>query len=173
MNEADHARAWEGGWSVIARIGDRRMAFAAPGVRSVIPIPPLWRPPTSPRPIFGFLPISGIVLPVLNGGILLGIPTTEHAGIYAHILILPALGRSGTGLLVDRAEETVMIPPEAVLPIDPADTLNGCAIALAETAGGRVHVLSAERLLAEAEATALAELTDEAAKRLAEWNVPA
>jgi purine-binding chemotaxis protein CheW len=172
MNAAD-AHAWEGGWSVIARIGDRRIAFPAFDVRHIMPVPPLWRPPTTPRPVFGFLPIAGIVLPVLNGGVLLGIETTEHASIYAHILIMPALGKSGTALLVDRAEEAVMIAPEAVLPVDPADTFNGCAIALAETNDGRVHVLSAARLVAAAEATALAELGDEAAKRLAEWSVPA
>jgi purine-binding chemotaxis protein CheW len=173
MNGADLSRAWGGGWSVIARIGDRRIAFPASDVRHIMPVPPLWRPPTSPRPVFGFLPIAGIVLPVLNGGVLLGIATAEHASIYAHILIMPALGESGAGLLVDRAEETVMIAREAVLPIDPADTLNGCAIALAETDEGRVHVLSASRLIATAEATALAELGEEATKRLAEWTMPA
>jgi purine-binding chemotaxis protein CheW len=173
MSGADEARAWEGGWSVIARIGDRRIAFPAADVRSIMPIPPLWRPPTAPRPVFGFLPIAGRVMPVLNGGVLLGIATADHASLYAHILILPGLGRDGAGLLVDRAEETEDIAAEAVLPIDPADTLNGCAIALADTRVGRVHLLSAARLLAKAEATALAELTDAAAQRLSEWGVPA
>lgn len=173
MSGADGVRLWEGGWSVIARIGDRRIAFPAADVRSIMPIPPLWRPPTAPRPVFGFLPIAGRVMPVLNGGALLGIATAEHASLYAHILILPALGRDGAGLLVDRAEEAVEITAESVLPIDPADTLNGCATALAETRVGRVHLLSAARLLAVAEANALAELTDEAERRRSEWEVTA
>ncbi|QJU56943.1 chemotaxis protein CheW [Sphingomonas sp. AP4-R1] len=173
MNGAEDARPWTGGWTVIARIGDRRIAFPAAEVRSILPIPPLWRPPTAPRPVFGFLPLDGAVLPVLNGGVLLGVPTPEHAGLYAHILILPQLGEAGAGLLVDRAEEAIVVPEEAILPLDPADTLNSCAIALAETDEGRVHVLSAARLLAAAEREALAALGAEAARRLGEWRVPA
>lgn len=173
MNGAEDARPWTGGWTVIARIGARRVAFPAAEVRAILPIPPLWRPPTAPRPVFGFLPLDGEVLPVLNGGVLLGVPTPDHAGLYAHILHLPALGGAGAGLLVDRAEEAIAIGEEAILPLDPADTLNGCAIALAETKDGRVHVLSPARLLAEAEQAALAELGEEAARRLGEWQVPA
>jgi purine-binding chemotaxis protein CheW len=173
MDRADERRAWEGGWAVVARIGDRRVAFPATEVRSVMPVPPLWRPPTTPRPIFGFLPMGESVLPVLNGGVLLGIATVARPTVYAHILILPGLGATGAGLLVDRADDTVTIAAEVVLPLDPADTLNGCAVALAETADGPVHVLSSARLIAAAEADALAALAAEAERRLAEWELPA
>ncbi|WP_293968061.1 chemotaxis protein CheW [Sphingomonas sp.] len=173
MDETDDMRPWEGGWSVIARVGDRRLVFPAAEVSSVLPVPPLWRPPTSPKPVVGFLPVASEAMPVLHAALLLGLPEPERPDFYAHILVLPALGGAGGGLLVDRAEETVMIAAEAIAPLDPADTLNGCAIALADTGHGLVPVLSVARLLATAETAALAELTDLASRRLAAWEVPA
>ena len=173
MRDAEDAAGWAGGWAVIARVGTRQIAFPAGEVSSITSVPPLWRPPTAPRPVVGFLPLAGAVLPVLDAGILLRVARPARIGFYAHILVLPGAARSGAGLLVDRAEDTIGIAADAVLPLQKADTLNGCAIALAETGEGQVHVLSAARLLAAAETAALAALEDAAARRLTEWDIPA
>ena len=173
MSDAEDARGWAGGWAVIARVGTRRIAFPAGEVSSITSVPPMWRPPTAPRPVVGFLPLAGAVLPVLDAGILLGVARPARTGFYAHILVLPGAARSGAGLLVDRAEDTIAITEDVVSPFREADTLNGCAIALAETGDGQMHVLSAARLLAVAETAALAALEDAAARRLMEWEIPA
>jgi purine-binding chemotaxis protein CheW len=173
MGADDQATAWQTGSALVARIGDRRLAFAVGEVDNVAPLAPLWRPPTLPRPIAGFLPYRGRALPVLDAARLLGLGESGRPDLYAHILILPIAGTDGAGLLVDRVETLVEIGDEERLPIDPADTLNGCAVGLAEVEDRPVHLVTATRLLAAAEAATLSTLAAAASARLAEWGTPA
>lgn len=158
---------------LVARIGDRRVAFRTGDVDGVVPLAPLARPPTLPRAVVGFLPYRGAALPVLDAGVLLGDGASGTPSLYAHILILPGLGRGGAGLLVDRVEMLADWDEARLLPVEGAETLNGCAVALGEADGLPVHLLATGRLLAAQEAAILKGLREAAAARLDDWGVPA
>ena len=82
-------------------------------------------------------------------------------------------GIPASGLLVDRAEDLVVLPPGAVQPIAPADSANGCIAGTFELAGHPIHLLRTDRLLTVAEQAALAALTEDAEQRRDAWSTAA
>lgn len=157
---------------LVARVGDRLIGLPLGEIAQVLPMMPLWRPPTLPAPVRGFLTMHGIALPVLDGHALLGLGAGGDPGVYSHILELRTLGRRPAGLLVDRAEGFTSVAAFGAL--DAECSLNGCATAIFQYRGEALaYRIEIDRLLGAAEQEALALLTEEAERRRGEWQVAA
>lgn len=161
---------------LLLRLGTRRCALPCAAVQEILPLPRLWRPPSLPRPLAGFLNLGGEALPVLDLVRLFGLEAEAAGGeaaLYRHVVLAsPPAGEAPFGLLVDRVLDLMHIPPARLRPIPPENTLNGCAVAEIETEDGFVHLLAPDRLLLEGERARLAALRQGAQARLAEWEVP-
>ena len=160
-----------GGPLLTASVAGRLVAIAASEVVQVLPMLPLWRPPTVPAPLRGFAEASGGVLPVLSARALLGLGEDAAPGLYAHIVRIGRVGGRQVGLLVDRAEG--FVTPASLEPLASADTLNGCATAVFAHEGGVGWLIDPARLLGVAEGDMRAALVAEARRRRAEWTVDA
>ncbi len=153
-----------------ATVAGRLIAVAAAEVLQILPMLPLWRPPTAPASLCGFAEAGGI-LPVLSARALLGLGAEATPALYAHIVRVGKVGCHQAGLLVDRAEGFVI--PSALEPLAAGDTLNGCATALFTHGGAVGWVIDPARLLDAAEGEALAAFAAEARRRRTEWAVDA
>ena len=151
-----------------ASVAGRVIAIAAADVAQVLPMLPIWRPPTAPAPLCGFVGSGSCVLPVLSARALLGLGEEANPGLYAHIIQVERIGGQPAGLLVERAEG--FVTPATLSPLETADTLEGCATALFAYGDGVGWLIDPARLLAKAEGEALAAFAAEAARRRAEWT---
>jgi purine-binding chemotaxis protein CheW len=152
-------------------------ALRRDAVRELLPLPRLWRPPGTPRPVAGFFNLGGTAVPVLRLDVLFGLPTrksTPQDDLYRHLILIPETAeRPLTALLVDRVEDLTVAGPAQLSPVPEEDTLNGCVEAEVDLDGDLVHLLSLERILFAEERQALAELGRQAQSRLGEWAVKA
>ncbi|MFV0624593.1 chemotaxis protein CheW [Sphingomonas sp. ac-8] len=155
---------------LLFRAGDHRLALPAREVREVLPLLPIARPPTLPRPLAGFVDVRGETLPVLAPALLFDTGATLGTlDLFAH-LIRPRGDAAVTPcLLVDRVEDMVAPEPEAIRPVDPEASHNGAILAELTLDDGPAHLLSLARLLSEAERDRLAALATHADARAAEW----
>lgn len=155
---------------LLFRAGDHRLALPARDVREVLPLLPIARPPTLPRPLAGFVDVRGETLPVLapallfDGGAALG-----TLDLFAH-LIRPR-GDAAPCLLVDRVEDMISPDPQAIRPVDADASHNGAILAELALDDGPAHLLSLAKLLSEAERDRLAALTVQADARVADWAI--
>lgn len=160
---------------VLIELCGQRYALAQPGVREILPLPRLSRPPGLPRALAGFFSLAGVAVPVLALHRLLGLCAAEGAqredGLYAHLVLVDACdGERPVALLVDRVLDARPVPKGRLGPVPPGDTLNGCVEAEAELDGALVPVLAIDRLLLAQERQALADLGRQAQERLGEWT---
>lgn len=155
---------------LICRVGRDRLAFDASDIREVLPLIPLWRPPTLPPPLVGFVRLDGEVVPVLAPGVLFGQTSTpENIDLFAHLLRPHGVGGRMPCLLVDRCEEMISVEGIAVRAIEPGASHNGVVVGEVPLADGVAHLLSLERLLDEGERVRMEALTEEAQRRAREW----
>lgn len=152
-------------------------ALRRQAVRELLPLPRLWRPPGTPRPVAGFFNLGGVAVPVVRLSVLFGLemgaadPGTE---LYRHLILVKGMGRPGLGaLLVDRVLDVVEVDGSRLSPVENAGTLNDCVEAEIDLNGRLVHLLSLDRILFAEEQQALAALGQDAQNRLREWTVPA
>jgi purine-binding chemotaxis protein CheW len=146
-------------------------------VRELLPLPRLWRPPGLPRPVAGFLNLSGTAVPVIRLDVLFGLERAEDAaeeGLYRHLILTDGLAGAGlTALLVDRVLDVADVEEARLSSVGQDNTLNGCVEAEIDLESRLVHLLSLERILFAEEQQALADLGRHAQSRLSEWAVPA
>ncbi|MFS0738449.1 chemotaxis protein CheW [Sphingomonas sp. 1P06PA] len=157
---------------LVFRIGEARFAIDAGRVRDIVPMLPLWRPPSLPAPLAGFVSIAGGILPVLDPAILFGAPPRKAAGLFAHIIRPHGAGAQMPCLLVDRVEDVRSAEPAAIAPVSPEHSQGGAVIGEVSLEDGIAHLLSLDRLLADAERARIADLTDDALRRAADWAIP-
>lgn len=155
---------------LLFRAGDHRLAVSARTVREVLPLLPIARPPTLPRPLAGFVDVRGETLPVLSpallfdGGIALG-----TLDLFSHLIRPHGPAATMPCLLVDRVEDMIAPEPEAIRPVEPEASHNGAILAEIVLPDGTAHLLSLDRLLGEAERERLAALAALAEMRAADW----
>lgn len=155
---------------LLLTIGDAQIAIDAAGVRDVLPLLPLWRPPTLPRPLAGFVAVGDAVLPVLDPAALFGQPPRDTLGLFAHLVRPHGAGADRPCLLVDRVEDVVAVAPDQIAPVDAGQSRHGAMLAEVTLAGGAIaHLVSLDRLLAEGERARVAALAEDAERRRAEW----
>ncbi|WP_076072544.1 chemotaxis protein CheW [Sphingomonas montana] len=150
---------------LICDVGPVRFALVLSDVVEILPIVPLWRPPTMPRPLVGFVMVRGETVAVLSPALLFdgdaAMPDTID--LSAHLVRV----RGGAALLVDRADAIVTDP--VVRAVTPDLSYRGCVTGMVDAGGGDAHVLSVPQLLADGAAARIAALTAEAARRGREW----
>jgi purine-binding chemotaxis protein CheW len=155
---------------LLFRAGDHRLAVSARAVREVLPLLPIARPPTLPRPLAGFVDVRGETLAVLSPALLFdgsaGLGTLD---LFAHLIRPHGPAATTPCLLVDRVEDMIAPEPEAIRPVEPEASHNGAILAEIILPDGAAHLLSLERLLSEAERERLAVLAAQAETRAADW----
>ena len=166
---------------VVFTLVGRMFALPAERVRECLPLPRLWRREGMPAHVAGFFSLGGVVLPVLDLGLLLGLRTSppvvagpddgyaafEAAGLYRHLLRLDEIA-----LLVDRV---TMLADCAAKPHDarPDAWQNACVLGWIEVEDEPVALLDAGRILLTDETARLQRLTEDAAQRRRLWTVDA
>lgn len=157
---------------LILHVGDHRLALPASDVREVLPLLPIARPPTMPRPLVGFVDVRGETLPVL-APLLLFDPTAMLGtlDLFAHLVRTHGPTLERPCLLVDRVEAMVTPQPGALRPIAAEASYNGAILGELALEDGSAHLLSIEQLLSEGERQRVAALTEQAALRAADWTV--
>lgn len=158
---------------LVFRIGGGRFAIDAGRVSDILPMLPLWRPPSLPAPLAGFASIAGAVVPVLDPAALFGARRRASAGLFAHIVRPHGAGARMPCLLVDRVEDIQSTTGLDIGPVAPDHSQGGAVIGEVSLADGIAHLLSLDRLLADAERARIADLTDDARRRAADWSIPA
>ncbi|MFV1919250.1 chemotaxis protein CheW [Sphingomonas sp. MJ1 (PH-R8)] len=157
---------------LLFRAGDHRLALPARDVREVLPLLPIARPPTLPRPLAGFVDVRGETLPVLapallfDGGTALG-----TLDLFSHLIRPHGPAATMPCLLVDRVEDMVTPDADAIRPVEAEASHNGAILAEVTLPDGPAHLLSLARLLSEAERERLAALAAQAEARAADWTI--
>lgn len=155
---------------LVCRVGTLRLAIESRLVRELLPMLPLWRPPTLPAPLAGFVSVRGEILPVLAPAILLG--QADALGIvegFSHIVRPQDASAARPCLLVDRVEDLVRPGAYTAAEVAPEASLNGTIIAELQLADGIAHLISLDALLDNAERAQLAALTETARLRAVQW----
>lgn len=155
---------------LIVRVGDRRLAFDAGEIAEILPLLPLWRPPTLPRPLAGFATVAGATLPVLDPLPLFGMAARSGAiDLFAHIVRPRNASGTRPCLLVDRAEALLPAGRARIGPVSAEASLDGLIAAEIATDDGVAHLMSFDRLLDSGERERVAALTEQASDRAAAW----
>lgn len=161
--------------AVLFQVGGTRLALPLSGVREVLPLPHLRRPPGAPAPFAGFVDLGGRALPVVRMDALFDTPDDPTADdapaadpLHAHLLVT-AYGPQPVAFLVDRVDDVVTVGPLEATPVEPAASLNGCVEAEIILSGRLVALLDPARLLTAGERAALLDLERQEADRAARW----
>lgn len=125
----------------------------------------LHTPPGLPSILAGILNLRGTAVPVLRLELLFGMPETEPA-LHTPLIILKD-SNGAFGLLVEKVDRIISLPPDQVLGTPETDTFNGCAIGATDDGSDIVHVLSVERILIENERRVVNEFREVAQARIA------
>src|SRR5262245_49501596 len=138
----------------------QELALPIGDVRETLPIQPVTRVFLTPPSLAGVFSLRGEIVPVIDLGVLLGLPRTE-VGDESKIVVVEH--QAGTaGIIVDRLRDLRTLdaaldaPPANIAP-DVAALLRG----VAATASGTVRVLDARAVLTCDTIRALAETPDE------------
>lgn len=152
---------------VAFRIGSIALALPRERIGRILLVPVLGHPPGLPSAIEGILDLAGRAVPVVRLDRLLGLPSIPRHP-YRHILLLRDV-EPAMALLVDRTTDILRISPDAEKMLPPAETFNGCVIAVYSTPDStQIHLLSSERLLNERERLTLADFQATEERRLSE-----
>ncbi|MBX9930596.1 MAG: chemotaxis protein CheW [Methylobacterium sp.] len=153
---------------LLLTVADTRCALAQAEIREILPLPHLHRPPASGPLLAGFLDLGGMPVAAIDLARLLGLrsktPSPQDDDPYRH-LILSAF--SDTALLVDRVEDLLRVPADAIRPVSSAHTLNGCVVAEIAWDDALIPVLAMAQVLTAEETSRVAALAGLEAERLA------
>ena len=139
---------------LLFRIAGRRLALPLDTVRNVAPVPLLRRPVGAPPFVEGFFDFQGEPVAAIRPDRLLDLDE-EDLGIYAPLLVLGGAAR-GIALHVARIDQVMLVDDGAIQPIGDDATLNACVIGRISHGGETIYLLSASRLLLDAERETLA-----------------
>lgn len=151
-------------------VADRNVGIAADAVAVILPILPLWRSPTLPDAVAGFIELRGRFLPVLATAVVLGLENrilVAHG--FSHIICPTGVSASRPCLLVDRVDERRSVDGAAIGVVDAANSLNGLVTGEIATDDGVAHVIELDRLLDRFERERLGQITEMAQHRAARW----
>lgn len=156
---------------LILLVGDVRLALPLSEVREILPLLPIERPPGLPGPLIGFITVRGEALPVIAPLLMLEpMSKMESVDLFAHIVRLHGPSDTRPCLLVDRVEDALDVESDHALPIDPSHSMNGALTGELRLDGNVAHIVALDRLLLDAERSALARLTAQAQSRLGQWT---
>jgi purine-binding chemotaxis protein CheW len=134
----------------------QELALPIADVRETLPVPPITRVFLTPRCLAGVFSLRGDIVPVIDLGVLLGLPATV-VGDDSKIVVVDCPA-GVAGVVVDRLRdlrtvEPPLEPPPANLPAEVASLLAG----MVATPTGSVRVLDARAVLTVESLRALAQ----------------
>ena len=138
----------------------QELALPIGDVRETLPVQPVTRIFLTPACLAGVFSLRGEIVPVIDLGVLLGMPRTEVGEDSKIVVVEHAAGTAG--VIVDRLRDLRTIeqplePPPNNLPIEVAALLAG----VAATSTGTVRVLDAKAVLTAEPLREIAETSDE------------
>jgi len=138
----------------------QELALPIGDVRETLPVQPVTRVFLTPSCLAGVFSLRGEIVPVIDLGVLLGMPRTDVGEDSKIVVIEHAAGTAG--VIVDRLRDLRTIdqaldPPPNNLPIEVAALLVG----VAATSTGTVRVLDAKAVLTAEPLREIAETSDE------------
>jgi purine-binding chemotaxis protein CheW len=154
---------------VVFDLAGHTAALPIENVYRIAPMARLARPPGLPSLLEGILNVAGTAVPVLRLDRLFHLPL-QPLGLYSMLIIVNGISAGRVAMLVDRVNEVLTVPENALLPIGKEDSFNACAEAAVSARGRVFHLLSPTRLLLQRECEALAEFQATAQRRLQEWE---
>jgi len=132
---------------VVVDICGKTCGLPLEDVQEIVPMASLFRPPTIPSLLEGFLNLRGTALPVLPLGRLFGLHE-RPLELHTPLVILRGAGHP-IALLVDKVSRILSVTSDALLPAGEDHSFNNCAEAEVVVDGRMIHLLSPERLLIE------------------------
>lgn len=138
----------------------QELALPIGQVRETLPVQPVTRVFLTPACLAGVFSLRGEIVPVIDLGVLLGLPRTEVGEESKIVVIVHAAGTAG--VIVDRLRDLrtldqALEPPPTSLPVEVATLLVG----VAATPTGTVRVLDAKAVLTAEPLREIAETSDE------------
>lgn len=157
---------------VIFEVGPYRCAIPCEQTQEVVPLASTLVLPGQPSLLGGLLNLRGSLVPVVLLRRLFELPA-EAPSLYTPLILvhLPQTAKLPStllGLCVDRVLGVEELDPASLMPLPADHSLNDCAEAEFEEGGGRVSLLSLNRLLLSEERKRLEELAAEGRRRVAE-----
>jgi purine-binding chemotaxis protein CheW len=151
---------------VVFAMSGRRLALPADAVAELVHEPTLVRAPAMPTMVAGVFSLRGRVVAVLRLDRLLELPAPATGPF--RVLVILSEPNDGWALLVERVE--AVVSAGTLEPAPSGTAFDDCVAGMAplpEGAApkGSVVVLAAERLLRRRETQALADFTEQAARR--------
>jgi purine-binding chemotaxis protein CheW len=130
-------------------------AFPLEAVREIVPMATLSAPPGLPSGLAGFLDLRGTAIPIVRLDRLFDLPE-QQPGLHTPMIILRGV-TGPIGILVDSVRGIAPASASRLLDIPEDSTFRGCATAVLQLDGDRIHVLSPAALLEEGEQRSLAD----------------
>lgn len=151
---------------VTIQCGQMVCALEHTAVREIAPVPHLSHPPGLPALVEGMINLGGQMLAVVDLARLLDTPPNPDVDpLYRHIIALED-GDVRFALLVDRVEDLLQVSDEAIAPVAPEASLNGCVLGEVTLGGSVIPLLHHRNLLLAAEKAALLDLQRAEQQRL-------
>ena len=141
---------------VVVDICGKTCGLPLEDVQEIVPMASLFRPPTIPSLLEGFLNLRGTAVPVLPLGRLFGL-RERPLELHTPLVILRGAGYP-IALLVDNVSRILSVTSDAFLPVGGEHSFNNCAEAEVVVEGRTIHLLSSERLLIEKQRQCVMEL---------------
>jgi purine-binding chemotaxis protein CheW len=151
---------------VIFTVSGQAFALSVEAVAEVVPIAWLAKPPGMPSIVQGVLDLGGAAVTVRRADLLLGLDPFP-VGLDASILIMRS-GGLALGLLVEQVQAVRSLSACRAMPLDDAQSFQGCVLAQLDVGDLAVTLLSWPKLLLEEEKQRLAAFQDRMAGRLSE-----
>jgi purine-binding chemotaxis protein CheW len=138
----------------------QELALPIGDVRETLPVQPVTKVFLTPACLAGVFSLRGEIVPVIDLGVLLGLPRTEAGEDSKIVVVEHAAGTAG--IVVDRLRDlrTVEQPLEPA-PSNLATDVAGLLLGVAATTTGTVRVLDARAVLTAEPLRAIAATSDE------------
>ena len=136
------------------RIGDQEFCVDIMSVREIRGWTTATPLPRSPAFVKGVINLRGAVLPIVDLGARLGLPTSEPTA--RHVIMVVKIGERTVGLLVDAVSDIINLTDDAVQPTPDVacDTVRMFVKGLFALDGRMISLISLDHVLPETEAEA-------------------
>jgi purine-binding chemotaxis protein CheW len=133
----------------------QELALPIADVRETLPVPPVTRVFLAPRCLAGVFSLRGDIVPVIDLGVLLGLPATAVGADSRIVVVDHAAGVAG--IVVDRLRDLRTVePPLEPPPANLAAEVASLMLGVVATSTGSVRVLDARAILTAPPLRALA-----------------
>lgn len=151
---------------LVFQIGGEWCALRVEGVREIVPMAALAKPPGRPSVLEGFLNLRGVATAVVRLDRLFDLPAAD-AGRGARLIVLRDC-QAPAAFLAESVDEIVDVPADALLPVPERNCFNDASEAMVALRDRTAHLLRPDRVLIESERRSVAEFQARAQQLLDE-----